>query len=191
MRRHQTAGIRGQKTVVDQQYYAFVFRRADDPPGGLQDLVHPGEAVGIIKPGAACFLKMRAQLFLPGAYLRQARAYDGCADQPFPGKVDTLTKHAAQYGKAQQRAPRRGGKLCQKIRAARLIHRSILPQRFHFWVRSAKHLAHLFKIIVAGEKRQIIPCASLYHLIQQRGDLLHAVRAVFVPGADVPRAPQP
>ena len=44
--------------------------------GGLQDLVHAGEAVSIVKPGAARLLKVGAQLLLPGTDLRQTGADD-------------------------------------------------------------------------------------------------------------------
>ena len=79
--------------------------------GGLQDLVHAGEAVGIVKPGAARLLKVGAQLLLPRTDLGQAGAYDGCADQPLSGQVYALAKHAAQHCKAQQGTPGCGGKL--------------------------------------------------------------------------------
>ena len=31
------------KAVVEEQYHALIFLRPDDPPGGLQDFVHPGQ----------------------------------------------------------------------------------------------------------------------------------------------------
>ena len=134
---------------------------------------------------------MGAQLLLPGADLGQAEAYDGRADQPLSGQVHALAKHAAQHCKAQQRAPRRGGELRQKVGTAGLVHGGVLPQGLYLRVSSAEHLPHLLQIAVTGEERQVIPGAGTHHLVQQRGDLFHAVRPVLVPGADVPRTPQP
>ena len=95
--RHQAAGVRGQESVVNEQYHAPVLRRADDPPRRLQDLVHAGVAVGIVKTRAAGLLKVISQLFLAGSNLRQTGADNGYTDQTLPCQVYALAKDAAQY----------------------------------------------------------------------------------------------
>ena len=111
VRRHQPAGIGRGKAVVNEQDNAPVLRCADDPPGSLQDLVHAGIAVGVVKASAAGLFKIVPQLLLPGADLRQTGADDSRADQALPCQVHALAEYAAQHHTGmlfRQQQPRRG-----------------------------------------------------------------------------------
>ena len=143
MRRHQAAGVGGQEPVINEQDNAAVLRRADDPASRLQNLVHAGEAVGIVKAGAARLLKVIAQLLLPRADLRQARADDGCTDEAFPRQIDALAKNAAQHRKAQQRSAVGFLKLRQKLRAFFLVHGAFLTEGRLVRVAGGEVLPHL------------------------------------------------
>ena len=143
MRRHQAAGVGGQEPVINEQDNAAVLRRADDPACRLQNLVHAGEAVGIVKAGAARLLKVIAQLFLPRADLRQARADDGCTDEALPRQIDALAKNAAQHRKAQQRSAVGFLKLRQKLRAFSLVHGAFLTEGRLVRVAGGEILPHL------------------------------------------------
>ena len=186
--RHQAAVFVGQEPIVDQQYDAFVLRRADDAARGLQDFVHAGVTVGIVEAAASCPLKMGAQFFLPRAYLGQAGACDRHADEPFADQVHALAEHTAQHRKADQRLPVRG-ELFQKSGAAGVIHGAFLPQGGQFRVSCGEIFPHSLQIAVTGEERQIIPCLAMRHAgdqVAHRGD---AAVPVLVPRAHMAGAP--
>ena len=44
--------------------HALIFLRPDDPPGGLQDFVHPGPAVGVVEARPVLGVVVAAQHFL-------------------------------------------------------------------------------------------------------------------------------
>ena len=190
MRGHQAAVVRHGKAVIDQQHYAFVLRGADHTPGGLQHLVHAGAAVGVVKAGTACLLKIVPQLLLPGSNLRQPWAHDAYTNQPVAGQVNALPKYAAHHGKAKQGLAGARHKLGQKGRFLLFIHRVFLLDAVDFRAVFLELCISLLHIRIAGEKRQIIPAARPHH---RRQAFLHNGKAcipVLIPGADIADAEQ-
>ena len=191
MRRHQAAGVRGQESVVNEQYHAPVLRRADDPPRRLQDLVHAGVAVGIVKTRAAGLLKVISQLFLAGPDLRQTGADNGYTDQALPCQVYALAKDAAQHGKPEQGLSVPRQELRQKLRALALVHGGFLAEGGLVRVAGGEILPHLLQVAVTGEEGQVVPRLCSGHHGQQIRHFGNAVCPVLVAGADLPGAPQP
>ena len=104
------------KAVVEEQHHALIFLRPDDPPGGLQDLVHPGPAVGVVEARPVLGVVVAAQHLLTGTHLRQAHAHDGAADEPVAREVHALAEDAAHDPEAEKRLLRAGRKPLEERR---------------------------------------------------------------------------
>ncbi len=116
------------EAVVQQQDHALVLGGADDPPGGLQNLVHAGIPVGIIEAGTTVFVVVAAQDLLPGVHLRQPNPDDGAADEPVAHKVHALAEDAAHHPEAQQSLRRVRGEPGEKGRAGPVVEAAFLHE---------------------------------------------------------------
>ena len=144
------------KAVVEEQHHALIFLRPDDPPGGLQDFVHPGPAVGVVEARPVLGVVVAAQHLLAGTHLRQAHAHDGAADEPVAREVHALAEDAAHDPEAEKRLLRAGRKPLEERRPPGVVQTALLYQCADVRVAGGEVLPHLPQIGIAGEESQIV-----------------------------------
>ena len=188
MRREQPGVIRPGKAVVQQKHHTPVLRCADDPPGGLQHLVHAGIAVGIVESGAVLCIVIAAQHFLLGVHLRQTDPHDRTPDEPVACKIHTLAKNTAQNPKTQQSFFWLRHKLCKKFCPGSIVCAAFLHKRADVRVARCKIFIYLPEIGVAWEKRQIVAGFSAGQPGQCIRNGLHTGFPVAVAGGDIRHA---
>ena len=112
--REQTAIPHFIEPSVNQQHHAAIGFRTDNPPDSLENTVHAGKSVGVIKSRRVVLLEIIADQIPLDTKLRQSHADDNGPDQTLANQVDPFAENSTQHGKPDQGFAVLDGKAARK-----------------------------------------------------------------------------
>lgn len=178
----QSTHCRLGKAVVDQVHHAAVELGSDHASGRLHYFLYARIQISVVVAGTERGMHAQAHLFVDWIDLWQPERGNECADQACAWQVDAFAEGAAQYRKAD--AATGLGEPGEKRRALGLVHPAGLQPDRDVGMPLGEQGGHLFQVIEAAEKRQIITRGRGVLVCDQGDDRAQRGGPMLVAGGD-------